>query len=188
MFKTQLAIDGTTRLKICDRLKGRVADGIVVTQAAKHAHWNVRGKNFIALHELFDAIHERVEGFTDLLAERHAQLGGYVDGTSAGAVERSSIHGYPEKVEREEDHLVALARALAEFDALIRTDIEKTVSIGDPITADLLTEISRGLEKDLWFLESHLEEATGARSSPKKSTGRPAWARKNGGKETTATL
>ena len=39
----------------------------------------------------------------------------------------------------------------------MRNAIEKTDKIGDKDTADLFTEISRDVDKYLWFVEAHLQ-------------------------------
>ena len=124
--------------------------------SAKEAHWNVKGPTFIALHELFDKINADMAVVVDDLAERIVQLGGHAVGTLKATAKASPIPAYPEGLHREKDHLKALVAQTAGLGALVRRGIDASAEAGDADTADLLTGISRGLDKQLWFLESHL--------------------------------
>ena len=52
-------------------------------------------------------------------------------------------------------HVEALSSALATFGKAARKAISEANDIGDLDTADLFTEISRGIDKWLWFVEAH---------------------------------
>ncbi len=122
----------------------------------KQAHWNVRGMSFIAIHELFDTVAGSVEDYSDLLAERARGLGGTAQGTIQVAVERSFMVPYPLGIGDEKQHIFAVSGALAAFGQGIREAIDLTAEFGDATTADLFTEISRGVDKQLWLVESHI--------------------------------
>jgi starvation-inducible DNA-binding protein len=124
----------------------------------KHAHWNVKGPEFMQLHELFDGVAERVEEGCDLLAERVVTLGVAAEGTTRQSAASSSIGEYDLGAVDGPDHLRALAGQVAKLAASIRDAIQQSTELGDPTTADLFTEISRSLDKDLWFLEAHLQK------------------------------
>lgn len=136
-------------------LAPRLADTIDLQQQAKHAHWNVRGANFAALHKLFDELAEALEDYADLLAERAVQLGGTAPGTVRAAVRLSSLPAYPESATASKDHVAALAASVAALARGLRKDIEAATQLGDAATADVLTELTRGLDQWLWFLEAH---------------------------------
>ncbi len=138
-------------------LNARLADAIDLQTQTKQAHWNVKGPNFIALHELFDKINEDVEGYVDDLAERAVQLGGVAEGTARHVAKRSSLSEYPAHLTDGHSHVDALSTALATFGKLARKDIVAANEMGDADTADLFTEISRGVDKWLWFVEAHLQ-------------------------------
>jgi starvation-inducible DNA-binding protein len=121
----------------------------------KQAHWNVKGPNFIALHELFDKINEDVEDSVDDLAERVVQLGGVAEGTARTAAKRSSLSEYPAQAVDGRSHVEALSSALAAFGKLVRKAIADANGVGDLDTADLFTEISCSMDKWLWFVEAH---------------------------------
>jgi len=56
MFDTRNDLPANTRTKVIELLNARLADAIDLGAQTKHAHWNVKGPNFIALHELFDKV------------------------------------------------------------------------------------------------------------------------------------
>ena len=138
----------------------RLADCIDLQTQIKQAHWNVKGPNFIALHELFDEINEEVEDYVDEIAERAAQLGGVAEGTARIVAKRSSLSEYPASAVDGRSHVEALSSALAAFGKAARKAIDQAnefADLGDLDTADLFTEVSRGIDKWLWFVEAHLE-------------------------------
>jgi starvation-inducible DNA-binding protein len=138
-------------------LNSRLADCIDLQTQTKQAHWNVKGANFIALHKLFDEVSEAVEGYSDLIAERAVQLGGTVYGTARAVATKSSLAEYPNKISSGRGHAVALASALAATGKLARQAIGDAQVLGDPVTADVFTEVSRGIDQWLWMVEAHLE-------------------------------
>lgn len=153
------------RLQVAELLNQRLADAIDLGTQAKQAHWNVKGPHFIALHKLFDEIHGAVEGYVDLLAERVVQVGGNAAGTARIAAARSALPEYPDAIASGAEHVQALARALAAFGAQIRRAIDEAADWGDQDSADICTEISRGTDQWLWFVEAHLQSrAKGALS------------------------
>src|SRR3954468_12828338 len=95
MFRTKNDLPETTRAKVIELLNARLADAIDLQTQTKQAHWNVKGPNFIALHEMFDKINEDVEDYVDDLAERAVQLGGVAEGTARMAARRSTLSEYP---------------------------------------------------------------------------------------------
>lgn len=157
MHKTKNDLPEASREKLVDLLNARLADAIDLQTQTKQAHWNVKGPAFIALHELFDKVNEDVEDYVDLIAERAVQLGGVAEGTARAAVKRSSLPEYGPKGTGGRDHVEALSTALAAFGKLARQAIEQSEQLGDADTTDMFTEISRGTDKWLWFVEAHLQ-------------------------------
>lgn len=141
-------------------LQARLVDAIDLEAQMKQAHWNVRGKDFMQLHELFDSIHSIVEEFVDTIAERIAALGGVADGRVQTVAAKSHLYEYPLEARGGEAHLKAVAGSLAEFGKLVRADIDAAAEGGDQDTADLFTGISRETDKQLWFVEAHLDPAS----------------------------
>ncbi|MGF1461038.1 MAG: DNA starvation/stationary phase protection protein Dps [Leptolyngbyaceae cyanobacterium] len=122
----------------------------------KQAHWNVKGKDFYQLHELFDEMAEEVEEYVDMVAERVTALGGTALGTARVAAAQSILAEYPLDAVSGQEHVTALADRYATYAKHVREAIDKTEGLGDADTADLYTEISRTIDKRLWFLEAHL--------------------------------
>jgi starvation-inducible DNA-binding protein len=148
-----------TRLEVIGLLNQRLAECIDLETQCKQAHWNVKGPTFIALHKLFDEIHAAVGNYSDLLAERVVQLGGVAEGTVSVITERLSLVDYPLTIAAGNEHATALADALATFGRAARIGIEEMNDLQDADSADILTEISRGIDQWLWFVEAHLQGA-----------------------------
>src|SRR5215468_6949337 len=157
MFKTKNDLSETIRVQAIELLNARLADAIDLQTQTKQAHWNVKGPNFIALHELFDKVNEDVEDYVDDIAERAVQLGGVAEGTARIAAKKSSLSEYPLHVADGRGHVEALSSALAAFGKSARKAIGDANDLGDLDTADLFTEVSRGIDKWLWFVEAHLQ-------------------------------
>ncbi len=155
MFKTKNDLTEAVRTKAIKLLNARLADAIDLQTQTKQAHWNVKGPNFIALHELFDKVNEDVEDYVDDIAERTVQLGGVAEGTARMTASRSSLSEYPANAVDGRGHVEALSSVLAAFGKATRHAINEANELGDLDTADLFTEISRGLDKWLWFVEAH---------------------------------
>ena len=157
MFKTKNDLPEATRVKVIEILNARLADCKDLQTQTKQAHWNVKGPNFIGLHELFDKINEEVDEYVDEIAERAVQLGGVAEGTARVVAKRSSLPEYPLNIADGRSHVEALSSALAAFGKGARKAINETNDLGDLDTADLFTEVSRGIDKWLWFVEEHLQ-------------------------------
>ncbi len=157
LHKTKIDINKGNREKIIEILNARLADSSDLKSQAKQAHWNVKGMSFIALHKLFDQVATEVEGYTDLIAERITTLGGTAIGTVRAAAANSTLSEYPLEITDGADHVDALSSALADFGKKVRQNIDETDELGDKDTSDLFTEISRGIDKSLWFVEAHIQ-------------------------------
>lgn len=155
LHNTKIDIAKGKREKIVGILNARLADAIDLKSQAKQAHWNVKGMNFIALHELFDQVSTEVETHIDDIAERITTLGGTAMGTIRVAAQNSTLSEYPLEITDGAAHVDALSTALADFGKKVRADIDATDGLGDADTADLFTGISRSIDKLLWFVEAH---------------------------------
>lgn len=157
MYATKNDLSEGIRSKVVDLCNARLADSIDLQTQCKQAHWNVKGPDFIALHELFDKVNEDVEEYVDLVAERVVQLGGVAEGTARTVAKRSNLGEYAPKGSSGRDHVEALSSALAAYGKLARAAINQANELGDADTTDIFTEISRGVDKWLWFVEAHLQ-------------------------------
>jgi starvation-inducible DNA-binding protein len=157
LHPTRNDLKSRTRGAVCALLNARLADAINLASQVKQAHWNVKGPNFIGLHELFDAIHGVVNGQVDELAERVTALGGVASGTVAVVARASTLAPYPADIVRGADHLDALARALSAYGAALRKAIDGAGKAGDEVSADLFTGMTGDIDKQLWLVEAHLQ-------------------------------
>ena len=157
LIRTKNDLPADVRAQVIELVNRRLADCIDLQTQTKTAHWNVKGPNFIGLHKLFDEVNEAVEDYVDMLAERAVQLGGTAEGTLRTAAERSELDEYPLDITSGTDHVKALSSALAAFGERARRAIDETDELGDADTMDIFTEISRGTDKWLWFVEAHIQ-------------------------------
>src|SRR5438094_10354774 len=155
LYPTKNDLPEAARREAIGLLNQRLADCIDLQTQCKQADWNVKGPTFIALHKLFDEINEDVEGYVDLIAERIVQLGGIAEGTVGVVADRSTLLDYPLALATGAEHVAALSDALAAFGRTARMGIEEMNDLDDADSADILTEISRGVDKWLWFVEAH---------------------------------
>jgi len=156
-FATGVSLSERVRTEVIDLLNARLADAIDLKTQAKQAHWNVKGTQFMSLHELFDSVATHLDDQADMLAERVTALGGIALGTARAVASTSSLPEYDLNAVTGEQHVRALARGLAQLANAARAAINRSTELGDQGTADLFTEIVRAADKDLWFLEAHLQ-------------------------------
>jgi len=159
LFQTKNDLPEATRVEVVALLNQRLAECIDLQTQCKQAHWNVKGPSFIGLHKLFDEINESVEEYVDLIAERVVQLGGIAEGTIGVVEGRSTLVDYPLTLSSGAEHVAALSDALAAFGRTARLGIEEMDELKDADSADMLTEISRGVDQWLWFVEAHQQGA-----------------------------
>lgn len=157
LFSTSVSLSEKSRLDLIDLLNARLADAIDLKTQTKQAHWNIRGPHFIQLHELFDELATHADDAADLLAERATALGGVALGTARLVASSSSLGEYDLNAVTGEQHLIALSKLLAAVANAAREGIDRSGQLGDQATADVFTEIVRQADKDLWFLEAHLQ-------------------------------
>jgi starvation-inducible DNA-binding protein len=155
MQKTANTLSKNIRAKSVAVLNRHLAATIDLHAQVKQAHWNVRGPTFIAIHELFDKVAAAAEEYSDLVAERAGALSGTAEGTIQVAVEHSFLDRYRLGIADAEAHIGAVTAALASFGESVRNAIDETASFGDVDTSDVFTEISRGVDQQLWLVESH---------------------------------
>ncbi len=137
-------------------LNASLVDTIDLTNAVRMAHWTVKGPQFIGLHELFEGFYAALGVTTDEIAERCVQLGGTPDGTTQAVGAATRLAPYPADLTDGMAHVAALSERYAALGATVRAGIDTVDQAGDADTADLMTDFSRQLDKQLWMLEAHL--------------------------------
>jgi len=138
-------------------LNATLADTMDLNNAVHMAHWTVKGPHFAALHTLFESFYGQLGDATDDVAERIVQLGGTPDGTTQAVGAKTRLAPYPADLTAGLDHVAALTERYAALAKSVRAGIGGTAEAGDADTADLLTGLSRTLDKALWMLEAHLQ-------------------------------
>jgi starvation-inducible DNA-binding protein len=156
-FQTRNDVCEETRESMVELLNQQLADTFDLYTQIKQAHWNVKGMNFMPLHQLFDDLAENFIGYADTIAERATALGGRAAGTARIAAANSRIEEIPIETTAGKDFVIALANRFGEYAASSRKSIDESAEQNDAVTSDMFTEIAREVDKSLYFLESHLQ-------------------------------
>ncbi len=155
-FTSHVALPDDVKDALVETLNTALATTTDLHSQVKQAHWNIKGPQFFARHELFDAMAGRLRGFADTIAERATTMGGYAQGTSRLSAEHSKLPEYDLRAVDGKQHIKVLVDRFSEYTAFVRDALREASEKGDPATEDLYTEILRAAELDMWFLESHL--------------------------------
>jgi starvation-inducible DNA-binding protein len=156
-YKTHNDLSANAKAVSIGILNARLADSIDLALLTKQAHWNIKGPQFIALHEMIDGFRTEIDEHVDTMAERVVQLGGTALGTTQIVAKATTLAAYPTDIYTSKDHLAALIERYGKVANTVRGAIDETDSAGDADTADLFTAYSRALDKALWFLEAHVQ-------------------------------
>jgi starvation-inducible DNA-binding protein len=157
-YHTHNDLPANTKAVSISTLNARLADAIDLALLTKQAHWNIKGPNFIALHEMIDGFRTELDEHVDTMAERVVQLGGTALGTTQAVAGSTTLAPYPTDIYLSKDHLAALIERYSKLASSGRAAIDVTAEAGDADTADLFTAFSRALDKQLWFLEAHVQD------------------------------
>lgn len=158
MHRTKNDLKSNAKTVSIGLLNACVANAIDLALLTKQAHWNVKGPQFIAVHEMLDGFRTELDTAADTMAERVVQLGGTALGTTQAVAQGSSLPAYPTDIYATSDHINALIDRYAIVANQVRAGIDQAGEAGDADTADILTGVSRALDKALWFLEAHVQE------------------------------
>lgn len=156
MHPTRIDLPAKVRAKSIATLNAVLADLIDLGLQLKQAHWNIKGPGFHAIHELLDEIHGQVNDHADEVAERAVTLGGQAMGTLRAVAKATTLAKFPEDLNEQTKVLKEVADRLAAAAKTVRAAVDTTDDNGDTGTSDLLTGLSRTLDKNLWFIEAHL--------------------------------
>jgi starvation-inducible DNA-binding protein len=156
-FQSSVGVPENNRQAIIALLNQRLADSVDLKSQVKWAHWNVKGMHFIQVHELFDSVASHLDDQTDSLAERITTIGGVANGTVRESAAKSGLKEADLTAIDAASMLKFLVHNVAHHANALRTAVQEADDLGDPITTDLFTTLTRELDKDLWFLEAHLQ-------------------------------
>ena len=138
-------------------LQACLADSIDLYNATRHAHWNVKGPHFGSLHTLFENFYTQLALDIDEVAERLVQLGGTAMGQTQAVAGSTRLPAYPTDLKGGLDHVKALLERYSQVAKALREGIDQTDEAGDADTADLLTDLSRKIDKSVWMLDAHTQ-------------------------------
>ncbi len=133
-----------------NQLQATLVELVDLSLLGKHLHWNVTGTLFKPLHEQLDELVDSWRELSDVVAERAVALGYAPDGQSP-AVGGSGLA----RLERGAllDHVVVreLTERLADVAERVRERMDRMGEI-DAASQDVLIEVVRELEKQLWMI------------------------------------
>lgn len=152
--KSRIDLQDNAKATSIEVLQACLTDSIDLYNSTRQAHWNVRGPNFIGLHTMFETFYTTLETDIDEVAERLVQLGGTAVGGSQAVAGTTRLPAYPVELKAGSDHVAALADRYAALARTLREGIDQTDEAGDADTADILTGVSKNLDKALWMLEA----------------------------------
>jgi starvation-inducible DNA-binding protein len=156
LHPTRIDLPPEIRLDVIKMLNQTLACTVDLRSQVKQAGWNVKGKDFAPLHALFATMATDLETYSDLIAERIAVLGGGVMGTARTAALQSQLPEYPGTLVEGNAHMRALVERFAHYAMVMRSGITLAADVEDAGSAAIYTDISRGVDKQLWVLEAHL--------------------------------
>lgn len=157
-YPSSVGVPESNRQAINALLNARLADSTDLRTQVKWAHWNVKGMHFMQLHELFDSVASHLEEQTDSIAERITALGGVANGTAREVAAKSGLKEADLTASDGPSMLKFLVHNVAHHANALREAVQESDDLDDAITADLFTQLTRELDKDLWFLEAHLTQ------------------------------
>jgi starvation-inducible DNA-binding protein len=158
LHETRMSLPEKDRIEIIGILNKSLASTSDLYNQLKHAHWNIKGEQFISLHLLFDKIAEEVENQVDVIAERITSLGGTALGTTQEAVKNTQLRLYPTDIFEAKDHINHLTHNMAILGELTRNNMKLTEELGDMASNDVYIDLARMLDKNLWFIEAHVQK------------------------------
>jgi len=156
LHATSISLNIATREAVLPLLQQALFTTIDMKWRLKQAHWNVKGSNFIALHELFDELATEQDAHADELAERMTALGGHPLSDIREVAKHSPLKVTPLEATTPSELLKDLAYAYAAMGEQFRQALDESEKVEDAVTADLFTGMAGTLDMRLWFIEAHL--------------------------------
>jgi starvation-inducible DNA-binding protein len=156
MYASHLDFPETACTDIITFLKARLADAFDLAALMKQAYWTLRDSSSRGRCELFEACHDEMDECIDSLARRIATLSGVAECSVRTTMLNSSTGKYPLRTRRGEQHETAIRMVLARFGRAVRADIDQAAEVGDAGTVNVLSDVSRKVDTQLWVAKAQL--------------------------------
>lgn len=156
-FKTSIDLKPEVREKVIGCCNEHLADATALFAIVKTAHFNCKGPNYIAIHKLLDDLADHLLDDADEVAERASQLGGYAHGQISEAARETRIPPIDNAATTTQEWIAVVANRYATYVKNARAHIDMAMEVNDQVTGDIFIDIARQGDKDLWFLEAHLQ-------------------------------
>ena len=167
LYPVRIDIPPEIRLYVFQLLNQTLACTVDLRSQVKQACWNVKGHDLLLLHALFATIATELDAHTDLVAERLVVLGGVARGTVRTAATHSRLPEYPGAIMDGDAHVRALTECFASYATALRAVIVHAMEVEEAGSAALYTDISRGVDQRLGFLEAYLHPCGARTESPR---------------------
>jgi starvation-inducible DNA-binding protein len=153
---THLPALGTHRRNDVGReLQATLLELVDLSLIGKQLHWTVVGPLFRPLHEHLDELVDSWRELADTVAERAVAIGFFPDGQAGAVASDSGLSGVePGAIE---DRVVVreLTGRVADVAERTRVRMDRLGEL-DAASQDVLIEVVRELEKQLWMIRSQL--------------------------------
>jgi starvation-inducible DNA-binding protein len=159
MVATHHDLAEDVREQMVQLLNAQMADLFDLFSQTKQAHWNVKGPQFHSLHLLYDELAEHLLAHVDTVAERATALGGTAEGTVRMAGAASRLPEFSREPVESLESVRLLVERYAKVAETMRQAIDQAEEAGDMASSDLFIDVTRDLDKALWFLEAHIQRA-----------------------------
>ena len=165
LYPVRIDIPPEIRLYVIQLLNQTLACTVDLRSQVKQACWNVKGRDLVLLHALFATMAIELDAHIDLVAERLVVLGGVARGTVRTAATHSRLPEYPGALMDGDAHVRALTECFASYATALRADIAHATEVEDAGSAALYTDISRGVDQRLGFLDAYLHHGGASTAS-----------------------
>src|SRR4030095_12089726 len=173
LSRVRIDIPPEIRQYVIQLLQQTLACTVDLRSQVKQACWNVKGHDLVLLHALFATMATELDAHIDLVAERLVVLGGVARGTVRTAATPSRRPGDHAATCGGDAHVGARTECSASYATALRADIAHATEVEDAGSAALYTDISRGVDKRLGFLEAYLHR-DGVSTEPARHDGSQA--------------
>jgi starvation-inducible DNA-binding protein len=148
--------EDTPKMSCVETLQDLLYNSIDMTLAFQKCHWNVKGTMFKPMHDFLGQGYDMMDEIVDELAERIATLDSPADGSPGEVAARSALDALATKFMQPESILNELAARLSTLIDKFNKAISDTDD--DPVTSNMLQDMTHKLEKYHWMLRSQKEK------------------------------